>query len=210
MKYFIDLGSHYFEGLEEFIPKLSIDKNFSVYCYEANKNIYENSKKYVDKYKNLFFDFNHYNLAVTNYTGEIIFNSHKGAWKNNDKTEYINDYDYGSNCLNINPTYDAVCGVVFDIHQYNCQCIDINEIINSICKKDDEAEIYIKCDIEGSEFYVLPQLLKTEFINKIKEIHIEWHERFWSNTDEYSNKINEKNDILIKFKNLNITTFIHH
>jgi hypothetical protein len=27
MKYFLDFGTHKFEGLEEFIPKLQIDKN---------------------------------------------------------------------------------------------------------------------------------------------------------------------------------------
>jgi len=32
-------------------------------------------------------------------------------------------------------------------------------IINEICKNDFYAEIYIKCDIEGSEFVVLPKLL---------------------------------------------------
>ena len=39
----------------------------------------------------------------------------------------------------------------------------------------------MKCDIEGSEFKVLPILLKTEHINKFKEIYVEWHERYFKN-----------------------------
>ena len=211
MRHFIDLGTHRFEGLNEFIEKLSLDKNDNIYCYEPNKNIYELSRENNknEYYENKFNSFKHYNLAVIDYSGKISFNSHNGAWSNSDKNSYIESYTCGSNCLGINPSYDSGNGVVFDIVSYECDCVDIDEIISSIVLNDNNAEIFIKCDIEGSEFIVLPKLIKSKYINHIKNIYIEWHERFWYDTNEYQNKINERNNIISDFNNLNIATFVH-
>lgn len=210
MKYFLDFGTHKFEGLEEFIEKIQIDKTFNVLCFEPNTDIYNLSREndeILKKYENIFFSFKHYNLAVLNYSGKTIFNSHKGAL--NIYNVYDKNYTTGSNCLDVNPQYDSGNGVVFDIVSSNCNCIDVNEIISSIVKNDNDAEIYIKCDIEGSEFVVLPKLLDSPYLNKIKNIYIEWHERFWYGTNDYQNKINEKVDIINKFNCQNINTFLH-
>jgi FkbM family methyltransferase len=211
MRHYIDLGTHKFEGLHEFIEKLSLGANDNVYCYEPNTKIYELSKENntTDYYEKKFNSFKHYNLAVMNYSGKICFNSHKGAWSNSSKESYIEGYTTGSNCLNINPICDSGNGVYFDIESEECNCIDIEEIISSIVLNDSNAEIYIKCDIEGSEFVVLPKLIASKYINNVKSIYIEWHERFWSNTDEYENKINQRRDIISNFNNLNIQTFVH-
>lgn len=212
MKYFLDFGTHNFEGLEEFINKLGIDKTFAVFCFEPNKNIYQLSRQNeerIKKYEDQFYSFNHYNSAVMNYSGEISFNSHKGAWTNNNKNEYIDSYTCGSNCLDINPKYDVGNGVFFDIVPDKVSCIDVSEIMHTIITNDNDAEIYIKCDIEGSEFLVLPKLLELESVNKIKKIYIEWHERFWYGTEEYQDKIDEKLNIINMFNKINIETFIH-
>jgi FkbM family methyltransferase len=212
MKYFLDFGTHNFEGLEEFIKKLGIDKTFNVSCFEPNKDIYDLSRQNeerINNYEDMFYSFNHVNSAVMNYTGEISFNSHKGAWTNANKNEYINNYTCGSNCLGINPKCDVGNGVFFDIVTEKAYCIDVADIMNSIVENDNDAEIYIKCDIEGSEFLVLPKLLGLDCANKIKKIYIEWHERFWHGTDDYQNKINEKTNIINRFNSINIETFIH-
>ena len=208
MKHFIDLGTHLFEGLEEFTTKLNIDETFCVYCYEPNIFVYEKSKELSEKYKNKFKVFEHNNSAVMNYNGEITFNSHKGAWKSNG--EYISGYDYGSNCLDINPIRDVACGAVFDIIQYKCACIDINDILNKIYNFDNDAIIYIKCDVEGSEFEILPRIIESPHKNLIKELHIEWHERFWHDTQDYNKKIIDKKQIINTLNNFNINCFDHH
>lgn len=209
MKYFLDLGTHKFEGLMEFIPKKNIDNTFSVKCYEPNTTIFEKSKEQLPNINGKFHSFTHNNLAVMDYTGTITFNEHKGAWKNFDKNEYVDNYTTGSNCIDINPAFDAGNYFVFDIVSTTIGCIDINEIIYDIVKNDPTPEIYIKCDIEGSEFKVLPRLLSSPFIKTVKQIYVEWHERFWDGTDDYNNKCNEKEDIIQKFKNLNIEYFTH-
>ena len=72
-----------------------------------------------------------------------------------------------------------------------------------------DAEIFIKCDIEGSEFVVLPKLLESPYVKHVKIIFIEWHERFWFKTDEYQTKINEKRQIINQFNLLGIPNYIH-
>lgn len=212
MKYFLDLGTHWFEGLEEFITKIPLDNTFNVLCYEPNITIFNKSREkndLINKYENMFVSFKHYNLAIMDYTGEINFNSHSGAWKNHNKDEYISGYTSGSNCLDINPQYDSGNGVVFDIVTTKCKCIDIDEIITNIVETDNSAIIYIKCDIEGSEFKVLPKLLKSKYIHHIHTIYVEWHERFWSNTNEYHEKINQKGEIIKSFVTNNINIYTH-
>jgi FkbM family methyltransferase len=212
MKHFLDFGTHAFEGLEEFIHKLGLDKSFNIQCFEPNKIIYEKSlenKTRLENYQKLFCSFKHFNMAVMDYTGDIKFNSHKGAWKDSSKQEYIDNYTTGSNCLDINPACDAGNGVVFDVVTETCSCIDIEDIVSSIVDSDKYAEIYIKCDIEGSEFIVLPRLLNSKYIGNVKCIYTEWHERFWYNTYEYQNKINQRKSITDKMDSLKILNFVH-
>ena len=206
MKYFLDFGTHKFEGLEEFIPKLGIDNTYSVYCFEPNKTIFDLSQDISEKYKSKFYSFKHFNLAVIDYTGKITFNSHKGAWNRN---EYIEGYTTGSNCLDINPKIDYGNGVIFDIESTQCNCVDIDEIISSIVSSDSDAEIIIKCDIEGSEFVVLPRLISSQYIRHVKCIFIEWHERFWYDTNEYYNKIQQRQNIINNFNMLGIQNYVH-
>jgi FkbM family methyltransferase len=208
---FIDLGANMFQGLEEFTSKLNLNKETIVYSFEPNSMVYSLSKnKYIDiqnNYKNLY----HFNKAVTDFTGEILFNSHHGVWDNG---RYISEYTGGSNCIELNPKVDNNNGVIFDIRQEYVKCVDINELLSDIVISND-VEIYnktiiIKCDIEGSEFKVLPKLLKSPYLKYIKEIHIEWHERFYENTSEYDQICRLKQFILKEFNDNNISCYEHH
>jgi len=209
MNIFLDLGTNEFQGLKEFTLKKNLNKSTIVYCYEANSYTYNNSlleKKNIEiNYKEL----NHFNKAIMDYNGSILFNSHHGAYENGN---YNPEYTGGSNALEINPNVDPGNGVIFDIHPETVECIDITDLLKKFNDEFPDTDIFIKCDIEGSEFKVLDKLLKmeTKFLKNIKEIYIEWHERFFENTDKYTEICNLKADILQKLNDLNIVYYEHH
>jgi len=206
MKHFLDLGTHKFEGLKEFTEKLNIDNTWNVYCYEANPLVY--NKNLLEDIKHLYNHIEFHNLAVMDSNGSITFHCHDGAWSNHSKEKYVKEYTTGSNALDQTPTYDIGNGAVFNIVNKEVECVDINEILNNICLSDPLAEIYIKCDIEGSEFVVLPRIIESDYISNIKQMYIEWHERFWYNNG-IEEKIKEKQVYLHHFKKAGVECFIH-
>ena len=212
MKHFLDLGAHKLEGLKECTKKLGIDKNWKVYSYEPNILIQEDAQKVVEEIQSNYKSLEFYNKAVMDESGVITFNCHKGAWKDQQKEEYIDGYTTGSNALDTNPGIDIGNGVVFDTVQYDVDCVAIDDILKSICLEDSDAEIYIKCDIEGSEFVVLPRIIESEYVHHIKEMYIEWHERMWFHEGNSGiiSKQKERQVYTSNLKKLGINCFEHH
>jgi FkbM family methyltransferase len=204
---FLDLGTNEFQGLEELTKPLGLGKDTTVYCFEPNTMVFKRSRSKYDKVAQNYKKVNHYNNAIMDYTGKITFNSHHGAWDMNGR--YDVDYTGGSNCIELNPKRDG--GSTFDIHQEEVDCVDINDLMNEVIfQHGQDCDIYIKCDIEGSEFKVLPRLLESPYIKNVKKIYIEWHERFYQNTNEYAEKCRLKEEILKKIQDNNIIYVEHH
>jgi hypothetical protein len=103
MKHFLDLGAHKLEGLKEFTKKLNINKEWNVYSYEPNIAIHKESEKIIETIKNnyAYFEFN--KKAVMDESGTITFNGHRGAWKDQTKSDFMEGYTTGSNALDTNP-----------------------------------------------------------------------------------------------------------
>lgn len=209
MKYFLDFGTHKFEGLLEYTAKLPMNKGWSVKCYEPNKAIYEQALQKLPTIEHTYGSITLENAAVMDYAGMIIMNSHQGAWKDATKQEYMDGYTTGSNTLTENPQVDYGNGVVFNVKNEICTCVDVNEIVATIVEKDKDAEIYIKCDIEGSEFKVLPRLLKSPHLSTIRKMWVDWHERFWYDPNpaksKYTEKVHEKANLIEAYKQQGIS-----
>lgn len=123
---------------------------------------------------------------------------------------YLDNYRGGSNALNFNPTFDINNGAKFNIKKEITECIDIKDVLKEIADKYPECEIYIKIDIEGSEFKVIPEIFKSNDVKNIKEVYVEWHERYFKLTNQYSYICNLKKELIQQFADFNIKYYEHH
>ena len=56
------------------------------------------------------------------------------------------------------------------------KCIDVSSLLKDLSKKYEN--IYIKLDIESSEYAVLEKIIKDKVYTKIKKIWVEWHDGY--------------------------------
>ena len=61
--------------------------------------------------------------------------------------------------------------------------LDFCDFLQKTCKEEDY--VIIKMDIEGSEFYVLPQLIEKNLFHLINDMSVEFHERFFEPKSKY-------------------------
>lgn len=196
MNKFIDLGCHVLDGLSGFLSNGMIDKSYSVYCFEANPNVYpeavENSEKYKDKVASIQI----YNRAISNSDEEVLFNVEKTNNKSN-----------ACNLLSVPPSRDVVYGATFSWTQVHVQGISAKTLME-MCAVSPDDRVKIKCDIEGGEFDFLWDLLNWESISCVKEMYIEWHERFWY--PMHVPKIEEKKTLIHKLTEKGIAVHEWH
>jgi FkbM family methyltransferase len=190
MKKIIDLGCHKLEGLLNLYNSGKIDSDFKVYCFEPNPFIFEKTLNEVKIHKNKFVDIILFNFAVGD--------EDKTLFMNIDETQN----SQACNTLPNPPEKDIV---------YNCRWnwvkkIEVKSISSKtlfeLCEIKENDYLIIKCDIEGSEFVFLDNLLKNPLIKTLREVYIEWHERFWY--PNHGQKIIEKNYLINSLNNLNI------
>jgi len=168
---FLDLGTHFGQGLREFIAKFNIDNSWSVHTFEPNPvtyNIFKNNFLKLTPYVK------HYQIAVTDYDGLININIETPP--NEGET------GQGSSVIGLDK-WNPWGGSLRENFKYCTQvpCIDLSKfILNNFDKND---YIIIKMDIEGSEYTVLDKMLKDGTIEYIDHISIEWHSRFFTNKD---------------------------
>ena len=208
MKHFLDLGAHQFEGLAEFTEKLGINEEWKVYSYEANPFTHAAAMKKFDGVAAKYASLEMNNLAVMHENGWVSFKCRVGGWENG---RYRDGFSAGSTALD-QPIQGVIRGgldIKFKYEEVSVQSVDINEVLDAIVQSDAEAEIYIKCDIEGSEYVVLPRLLESPHLPLIKEMFVEWHERFWKDCGEEDLRIQEKNELIEQVEALGIKYASH-
>lgn len=178
-KVHLDLGTHYGQGLFQFINMLNIDKTWRVHSFEANPITYQN-----------FIQTNHFKILSSNLN--VHFNNKAVYTKNGMITfniEHPKDSQFSDGMASTviskenwkpwNGTLDDNFTTTVDI-----PCIDLSEFVNSL----GECEITCKMDIEGAEFDILEKMISDNSILKFKALWIEFHNDFFPDKELYTTK----------------------
>jgi FkbM family methyltransferase len=148
---FIDLGGHEGQGLSSLIDVLDIDNSWEVYAFEPNS---------------LIEDFS------SDFPNHVVNFSRKAAWKRNGRAIFNR---YGSDGRSQGSLLEETDGGrgYGDYFDYEVvPCLDFWEFVKSL---DASKEIYIKMDIEWSEYDVVSRMLEMGWPKNIKKIWLQWH-----------------------------------
>lgn len=147
-KIFLDCGTHYGEGLTNFINAYEINNTWEVYSFEPNKHLW---KQHFEN--NPYSNIQYINKAIYIDDNVITFNI---AYPNTDASsifsEHIGDYLY---------------------EKVETQCLDLSKFIIENFSKEDF--IVAKLDIEGAEYIVLKKMLTDGSIDYINDLYVEFH-----------------------------------
>jgi FkbM family methyltransferase len=183
----LDLGSHKFEGLNLLLKKGIINNTFRVYCYEGNPNVFNEVKNKLSSF--LFSHIELKNEVVSDFDGMINFNIDESGMSQ------------GCNALLSPPNEDVLWKTKYKWNKITVPCVSIDSVLEE-CDIKPEDSVFVKCDIEGSEFEVLSMLLKSPYIFNVKRLFVEWHDRLWFPNNDL--KIQQKQDLIYMFNMLNI------
>ena len=169
---FLDLGTHYGQGLREFIQRFNMNDSWIIHTFEANPITH---KIFISQYHKQTPWVTSHNKAITDHNGEIQVNIETPPGEG--------ETGMGTSIIDLerwNP-WNGELRENF-LSTANVPCIDLSEFIISNFKKEDN--IIVKMDIEGSEYDTLTKLIKTQAIEYINFITVEWHSRFFTNKNE--------------------------
>lgn len=186
MNYFLDLGTHYFvngdcpNGLLDFERRLFFGTNppynWHVLTFEPSEHAFAANEAHVDTIAARFQSLKAHHAAIADHDGTMPF-------------KWLPNWKAASTCV-MEPLYDIEGR---ESVEYEVTAIDIRRVVEEIVAQDKDATIVIKCDIEGSEFSVLPRLLTVPGVGRwVKTIYVEWHERFWQGKPRYNEILETK------------------
>lgn len=182
MTILIDCGTNFKQGLTEMLSLYSdIQK---VYSFEANRYVYD----LLDKNDgNVYF-----NLAVLDKTGFSTFHAEKaigmlqgGSIPGEDRFigggSRLQDPRYAckSHFTDSNELEKFVDDMYDEIIVPTIRLVDFINFLNP-----EDNSIVLKLDVEGSEYQILKDMKKLNIFNKIKKLHVEFHE--WGRNPEYN------------------------
>jgi len=192
-KIFLDCGTHLCEGLEKFIGENIITSEFEIHTFEANPEC-----RIDERIKLLPYKIITHNKAVWINDGKIWFNQENhiksGTGSPTDGKSLIDGLGSSIDGIGfIHPGYE---------NKIEVECISLSNFIKNL---PDNSEIICKMDIEGSEFEVLRDMIKQGTITRIKDLYVEFHERFMPNES-----IDSKNLLINEIKSfgINVNTWV--
>lgn len=191
---FIDLGANngdsliwfynlYMKGLKYFVPyprrTTNITKNFNTYIFEGNPNLCDKIKRTVEFIK--------HNTELSNFKifCPYIVSTHEGVEKMtiDNGNDYSSSKYYESN-RNFNRYRKISMVAALNFTKFLNENIDENDFN------------VMKFDVEGEEYFIIPELIKTNLLSKFDVLYSEFH------LGDINNPLNKKaNDIFYVFQN---------
>ena len=177
MNYFLDLGTHYLEnnnrfsgcesGLLLFERQMFFGNeppyDWHVLTFEPSAHAVIHNKTILPSIEKRFASIQAFHAAIADFDGQTTF-------------KWLPRWSAASTCVmeSLNEIDSHRC------QEQNVTAIDIRRVVEEIIQQDTDASIFVKCDIEGAEFTVLPRLLSINDIGRwVKALYVEWHDRFW-------------------------------
>lgn len=163
------MGTHYGQGLRQFISSFGMNEKWAIHTFEANPVTYD---IFVNQHHHLTPWVIHHNKAISNRDGEVVINIETPPGEG--------DTGMGSSIIDMskwNPWGLADQDKDHFNKKSTIPCMDISEFIKRNFSKEDR--IIVKMDIEGSEFEVIERMLQENTMEWIDEIYVEWHSRFF-------------------------------
>lgn len=159
-KIFLDLGANDGCSVDLFLKSFADSKDYEIHSFECNPSM-------LTAYKSKHPDFKIYDYAVSTFYGETSF--------------YVGDTTLSSTLRD-----DKTTGMR-NPTKIKVKCIDISDFIIKNFNKDDY--IFLKMDIEGSEYDILPQMINLGlFDGYIDVLYGEWH---WEKLKNFNKQIHE-------------------
>lgn len=177
MNYFLDLGTHYLENNNRFSgceSGLSLFEEQSFFgakapydwhilTFEPSAHAFAHNQTVLPSIEKRFASIRMFNAAIADFDGQMTF-------------KWLPYWSAASTCVMepLNEISSQYC------QEQEVEAIDIKRVVEQIVQEDEDANIHVKCDIEGAEFTVLPRLLEIDNVGQwVKAIYVEWHDRFW-------------------------------
>lgn len=189
-----DLGSNTFRQTRNLIERfLTEGEVIEVHTFEAQKELsLENLDKLKKDYP--FINFSHNNVAVWNEDTNLLFYECK---------EWGSNYKGGSSLVK----HDG--SQANDIYEYNegvtVPAIDFAKYLS--LHTDQSTYNFIKMDIEGAEYTVLPHIINSNCIINLNELACEYHFGMYRKDKQLHQKLQVIHKDIQRFlKNSNIKT----
>jgi FkbM family methyltransferase len=171
----IDCGTHFGQGLGDFVRRFNVDDSWIVHSFEANPITFRALETGIDlppgyeNVKRLEF-VQYHNQALSDHDGTITLQveSPPGEGETGMGTSIIGLDKWNPQDGNLRQNF---------VTTYDVQCIDFAKFIQTNFNPSDR--IIIKMDIEGAEFDVLEHMDSLGVLSYVNFIAVEWHSNFF-------------------------------
>lgn len=196
-KIHLDLGTHFGQGLNNFISILNINADWDIYSFEANPITFNQLKDSGGHNAYTHLKINFLNKAVGTVDGLIQMNLETAG-----DTRQPNGM--ASTIINLDE-WHPWDGTLQQNFKSTAE-VEVIDFSNFVSKLDSD---YITCkmDIEGAEFDILEKMILDGSILKIKKIWIEFHDHFFVDKKAYADR---KSKIVEYLNNHNINYDLWH